>query len=152
MKNLYTAGLLALCVFKCLLSSAQGPVSVKQQIPDKPLLFFQLSERTECNSADLEKIISAKISDNISFPLGNTFFAGEVVAKVQVNSEVLNINIRSSNFNGALFTLSVKALRGNSQKLMGRIIHPQHGDLLVLIEENNKLYFHKQQQKFFMTE
>lgn len=151
MKNLY-AGFFAIFIFNSLLVSAQEPVPVKQQIADKPFLFSQFSDKTECNIDDLQKIISSKISDNVSFRLGETFFVGEVVAKVQANSEVLNVNIRASNFQGALLTISFKKESASGQKIMGRMVHPQHGDVLVLVQEKNRFYFQKQQQKFIMTE
>ena len=77
---------------------------------------------------------------------------GEVIARVQRTENLQSINIRSTNYPGALFNISIITQADNSKKISGRIIHPQSGDVLILTEENNRYFLRKQSVKFFMTE
>lgn len=151
MKNLYATGFLvvSLCVSTALF--AQDPL-IKQHIPDKPLLFAALPEKFECTLPELEKISTSRTSSKISLQFGRFTFAGEIVDRVQRSEHVESINIRSTNYPGALFNIAIITQPGQTKKISGRIIHPQSGDVLVLVEENNKYFLRKQPQKFFMTE
>lgn len=152
MKNRYATGFLVVCLFVTTNLTAQDPTLVKQHIPDKPLLFAALPEKFECTLAELQKTAAFRTSDKISLQFGKFLFAGEIVARVKHSENVESINIRSSNYPGALFNISITTQADNSKKLSGRIIHPQSGDVLILTEENNRYFLRKQPQKFFMTE
>lgn len=151
MKNLCAAGLLVVCIFAFQSLSAQlQPVT--QKPVQKALTLAQLPEKFECNSSLLQKISAIRKSENISLPLGNFEFTGQVTDKIQRSAGVVSMNIRSTNFPGALFTLSVITDANNKQKLVGRIINPQSDEVLVLTEENNKYFLVKQARSLFMTE
>lgn len=151
MKNLCTAGLLVVCIFAFQSINAQlQPVT--QKPVQKALTLTQLPDKLECNSSLLKKLSAIRKSENISLPLGNFEFAGQVTDKIQRSAGVVSMNIRSTNFPGALFTLSVITDADNTQKLVGRIINPQSDEVLVLTEENNKYFLVKQARNLFMTE
>ena len=152
MKNLYATGFLVVCLFVSTIAFAQEPTLVKQHIPDKPLLFAALPDKFECTLPELEKASASRTSDKVSLKFGKFIFDGEIIARVQRSANVESINIRSTNYPGALFNISIITEADNSKKISGRIIHPQSGDVLILTEENNRYYLRKQQQKFFMTE
>jgi hypothetical protein len=152
MKNLYATGLLVVCLYLSTNAKAQNATLVKQQIPDKPLLFAALPEKFECTLPELEKASASRTTDKITLQFGKFVFAGEVTARVQRSENVQSINIRSTNYPGALFNISITTGADNSRHISGRIIHPQSGDVLVLTEENNRYFLRKQPQKFFMTE
>lgn len=152
MKNLYATGLLVVCLYLSTIAKAQDATLVKQQIPDKPLLFAALPEKFECTLPELEKASASRTTDKISLQFGKFVFTGEVVARVQRSANVQSINIRSTNYPGALFNMSITTEADNSRHISGRIIHPQSGDVLILTEENNRYFLRKQPQKFFMTE
>lgn len=150
MKNFYAAGLLVVCLVLTHIATAQ--VTLKQHIPDKPLQFSQLPEKFECNLEALNKVSASRTSEEISLQLGKLTFTGQVAERVQKSPGVESINIRSTNFPGALFNISIHNQPDHTQKITGRIINPQSGDVLVLVEENNRYYLQKVPQKFFMTE
>jgi hypothetical protein len=152
MKNLYATGFLVVCLFVSIDVAAQDPSLVKQQIPDKPLLFAALPEKFECTLPELEKASASRTDDKVRLQFGKFIFAGEVIARVQRSETVESINIRSTNYPGALFNISITTQADNSKTISGRIIHPQSGDVLILTEENNRYFLRKQPQKFFMTE
>lgn len=152
MKNRYTTGFLVVCLFVTTNLSAQDPTLVKQHIPEKPMLFGALPEKFECSLAELEKALALRGSGKITLQFGKFLFAGEIIARVKQTENVESINIRSSNYSGALFNISITTQADNSKKISGRIIHPKSGDVLILTEEDNRYYLRKQPQKFFMTE
>jgi hypothetical protein len=150
MKSLYAVKLVVLCVLIATVANAQRPVS--EQLPDKPLQFSQFPDKSECNVASLKNIFSSRSNDNISLQLGKFQFTGQVIEKVQQSPQVLSMNIRSSNFSGAIFNISIITMPDNSQKLTGQIINPKSGDVLVLTEVNNRYFLEKKLLKFFMTD
>jgi len=153
MKNRYTAVFLGLFLIGILDISAQAPLPVKQFIPDKPFLFVQLPERSDCITEELLQLFRAEPSNNIIIHLSGGFqLEGTITEKIQRGTGITSINIKLSNYPGALFTISLNTESGQSKKLIGRIIHPNSGDLLLLVEENRNYYMKKQLQKFFMTE
>jgi hypothetical protein len=152
MKNLYATGLLVVCLYFSTSTKAQDATLVKQHIPDKPLLFAALPEKFECTLPELEKASASRTTDKVSLQFGKFIFTGEVIARVQQSEHVQSINIRSTNYPGALFNISITTADDNSKHISGRVIHPQSGDVLVLTEENNRYFLRKQPQKFFMTE
>jgi hypothetical protein len=152
MKNHYATGFLVVCLFVSAHVAAQDPTLVKQHIPDKPLLFAALPEKFECTLPELEKASAFRTDDKITLQFGKFVFTGKVIARVQRSENVQSINIRSTNYPGALFNISITTQADNSRKISGRIIHPQSGDVLILTEENNRYFLRKQPQKFFMTE
>ncbi len=152
MKNLYAAGFLAVCLFLSTVVTAQEPPLIKQHIPDKPRLFATLPEKFECTIPELEKASTSRTSDKVTLQFGKFTFTGEVVDRVQRSERVESINIRSTNYPGALFNITIFTQSDRSKKISGRIIHPQSGDVLILTEENNRYFLRKQPQKFFMTE
>jgi hypothetical protein len=152
MKTICIAGLLVVCLFTTSAVNAQLPVSVKQQPADKPLQFSHLPEKFECGLSELQRAASFRTTENITFRFGKLTFTGQVVDKIQRSANVMSMNIRSTNFAGALFNISIITQPDNTQKISGRIVNPHSGDVLILTEENNRYYLQKQSQKLFMTE
>ena len=150
MKNLYAVKLVVLCLFVATAASSQKPVPVQQS--DKPLLLSQFPDKSECNVSALKNMFSSRSNDNVSIELGKLVFTGQIIEKVQQSPQVLSMNIRSSNISGAVFNLSVITMPDNTQKFIGQIINPKAGDVLVLMEENNRYILEKKPLKFFMTD
>lgn len=151
MKNLLTVGLLVACLVASPCIFAQQPISGTSG-NNNSVFFSRLPKKIDCTLPALQKIPNARISENISMQLGDVQFAGQVVEKVQPEAGLLSMNIRSTNFPGALFTISVITEADHTQKLVGRIVNPQSDDVLVLTEENNRYFWVKQPRQFFMTE
>ena len=60
MKNRYTAGFLGLFLVSCMVAKAQEPIPVRQHITDKPFLFSQLPDLSDCIS---EELINSKLTN-----------------------------------------------------------------------------------------
>ena len=132
-------------------SNAQHIPPVNQAPTFKPALFNQFPLKTECRLGELEKLFAAKgkISASVASELS---LRGEVIANVQQNPSVNTINIRLSDFPGAMFTLSRIRLEDGTIRYNGHIISRDHSDALVLSIENGKYYFTKEEQRLVVTE
>lgn len=152
MKSLCTVGLLVACTFAYQLVTAQQKPVIQKPVVNKTFTLAQLPQKLECSFPAPQKLSAIRKAENVSLLLGNFEFTGHVIDKVQRSPGVVTMNIRSTNFPGALFTVSVITEADNTQKLVGRIINPQSDEVLVLTEENNKYFFVKQERRLFMTE
>lgn len=150
MKNRYLAGFIGVLCSCFSVVYGQGPVPVKQQIPDKPFLFSQFPEKTYCSSQDLLRLFKLEAASNTTIQLtGAQALRATVIEKIERNASVTSINVRLTEYKDALFNLTYNS---QTNKINGRVIHPQSGDVLVLTEEGGRYYLKKELQKFFMTE
>lgn len=153
MKNRFSAGSLLVCLLLPLSLWAQEPFPVKQHIPDKPLLFSQLPEQSICSFTAWEQMLQWSVGNTVELLLTEkAFFKGMVTEKIHRSSTTLSLNIKLSNYPETLFNITLISLPNQDLKVTGRIVNPNSGDVLLLLNENNKYVLKKQQQKFFMTE
>ena len=145
-------GFLLACLCTSLISLGQDPL-IKQKITTKPVLFGKLPQKSLCKRSELDKLARSTKSESISIQLNeNILLSGELIEKVQIAKGVQNLNFRLSNFGNALLTLSITKQTDNTTKMVGRLIHPKHGDALVIAEENGNYYITKHKMEFFMVE
>lgn len=145
-------GFLLLCICTAFTAIAQEPLS-KDKSAQKSLLFASLPQKLACNRLELEKLSHSSKSDKVSIKLSdNLLLSGEVIERIESAPGIQNMNIRLSNFGNALLNVSILTQPDNTTKIIGRIIHPKHGDALVITEENGKYYITKQKMEFFMVE
>ena len=106
MKNRYTAGFLGLFLICSIVTKAQEPIPVKQHITDKPFLFSQLPDRSDCITDELIQLFQAEPSSSIVIHLpGNRVLRGVITEKVQRSPGITSVNIKLSNYPGALFNI-----------------------------------------------
>jgi hypothetical protein len=153
MKNRFTAGFLLVCMLQTSSLLAQDPIPVKQQLPNKPLIFSQIPERSECSFLLWEQLQTWSVGKAIQLPLTDkAIFSGTVTEKVQRAANIQSLNIKLSNYPGTLLNLTLVSEPNQPVQISGRFINPNSGDVLLLMYENNKYVLKKQQQQFFMTE
>ena len=134
------------------LASAQVPFT-KDKKAEKPTLFASLPPKLTCNKPELEKILQYAKSDQISIKLSDhLILSGEVIEKVETSPGIQSMNIRLSNYGNALLHVSIFRQADNTNKIVGRVIHPKHADALEIAEENGKYYVTKHKMEFFMVE
>lgn len=142
--------LLALCAGRT--SFAQESLA-KETRAQKPLLFELLPSKSHCSRTELEKIVHSGRSRSISLKLNNDLeLSGEVLENLTTSTGIQNINVRLSNFGDALLHISIIKRPGRPDKMIGRIVHPDHGDALTISEENGRFYITKHKRQFFMVE
>ncbi len=141
MKNLRTAVLCAGIALCSLGSFAQNPtIPINEPDYNKPKLFANLPDRIPVSVDDMNSFFNTQLGQTISLSLSTdvqTRFEGTVIALSGSNPDrIETIIIRSTNFNGARFTLSRITNADGSLSYTGRIISFQHGDLYELQNKN----------------
>lgn len=127
------------------------PVS-GQLLKEKPRLFSRLPEKFTVGKPVLDKLFTGSTrrispADNQEFP-----FEGEIIERVQKNPNVVSVNIKLSNYEGALLNVSRIINSDLSVSYIGRAININNGDVLLLKNENGKFYFTQEKQAFTLVE
>ena len=126
----------------CATASAQERIPVNEPDLNKPKLFTDLPDKIPVHILDLQALVNTGSGKEVSLTLEkntSTGFNGKVIsAASKYNNNIRSVVIRSSNFNGATFTLSSSILANGTVKFTGRIISLQHGDLYELQEQDKQ--------------
>jgi len=151
MKNHFLLGFL-LAIFASSITFSQETF-LKEKNGQKTLLFAHLPTKQACNAAELQKIAYLGQSESISLKLTDDLtLSGEILENLTTSPNVQKVSVRLSNFGNALLHFSIFTQPDNTNKIIGRIIHPKHGDALVIAQENGKYYVTKHKMEFFMVE
>jgi hypothetical protein len=142
MKNLQLLGFCLSLSFVCIKASAQNSIPLNEPDRNKPKLFSSLPDKIPVTIADLQNLLNAETGKDVSLQLKNSAipsFIGKCVSAAdKYNNTIHSVVIRSSNFNGATFTLSSSAQPNGTVKFTGRIISLQHGDAYVLQNQDDQ--------------
>jgi len=143
MKNLRTAVLCACTVLCSVVSLAQNRIPINEPDYNKQKLFASLPEKIQVNAGDLENLFGSQVGRPANLKLSldaSVKFEGEVTSISQRTAEgQQNVVVRSTNFNGATFTVSRIANEDGTVSYRGRIISFQHGDCYILQDQNGQL-------------
>lgn len=131
-------------------ATAQFPA--KQQRENKPFLFSRLSDKIEIPEIFLTQLLAFKAGDTFTVSLpGKLEFQGFVLEKVTHTEGNTSVNLRLSNFNDALFNISVTTF-DNRHVIRANILHRHFADVLVLRYENGRYFLEKQEQRLVLAE
>ncbi|MBL7698894.1 MAG: hypothetical protein JNK79_12075 [Chitinophagaceae bacterium] len=133
---------------------AQEPLSaLTEKKLSKPFLFTSLPDRFEVALTELHQILSGNENEKILAQLSGQFVVeGSVVDKSQHTPGSVSVNVRLSNYQNALFNLTIRFLADNSTIIQGRVIHPRYGDVLELYKENGRYYMKKTLLRLYMPD
>lgn len=135
MKNLYLVAFVLLCM--CHAATAQTPAP-------KPAQFSAFADRLNCTEAQLSALLDKPENTVISFILPGGFeFRGIVQSSVQKYANLKTSIIRSTNFPGAVFSLSKRSDNVSGEQYVGRIMSFQHSDVYELQFANGQYNFEK---------
>jgi hypothetical protein len=139
MKNLRTS---VLCVSIALFSLCTAAQENNKAIPinepdyNKPSLFANLPGKIPVNINAISTILNSPVGSTVSITLSEELrfvLEGQVVsAASKYENTMQSVVIRSSNLNGATFTLTKVYSQDGSRSYTGRIVSLQHGDLYEL--------------------
>lgn len=155
MKRLYRMGFLVVCLFGTVIVSAQSPlpVPVQQHLPQRPLVFKSLPDKWECRLGDLQQLFTGKKTERVALSAPTaSLLDGQVMEKVQTAPGVESINIRLTNYPGAILNLSSTTHPDHTVTMRGLIVNPKAADIIVLTEKDGHYYFEKKARQFFMVE
>ncbi len=116
-----------------LCASAQNEsLPVNEPDYNKPLLFASLPTIIPVTTDGLHALVQSTMGANVDMEFGALQFRGRVLSTdASVQNDLLSVVVRSTNYPGAVFTLS-RTLIGNKTFFTGRILSMQHGDLFEL--------------------
>lgn len=146
--------LLIIALFFSLLTfTATAQLPAKQQREDKPFLFSRLSDKIEIPEIFFNQLLALKPGDtfHVSLP-GQLEFHGFVLEKVNRAEGSTSMNLRLSNFNDALFNLSITTTSDNRHLIRANILHRRFADALLLRYENGRYFLEKQEQRLVLAE
>ena len=153
MKILILPWIVILCCILYIHSDAQVLPPLNQTLPEKSALFSHLPDKFNINILLIEKLFNSPASGTVRFPLSdNNYFEGAIIEKIQKNKNVMCLNIRSSNYDGAWFTLSQITNDDHSVSYIGRIVSIRYGDVFMLAKEKDQFYFTKEKQSLLLVE
>ena len=152
MKYLSLLGM-AMCCLLYNVSMAQSKLPIRQVLPNKATLFKRLPEKFTTSKLYVDKLFSGANTGAIKMPLtNNNYFEGVILEKVMKNPHVESMNIKSSNYDGAMLTISKITHDDKSVSYVGRIISIKYGDAYLLTFENDTFHFTKDIQSQLLVE
>lgn len=158
MNYLKLSGLSLLLLIGCLQGVAQEQATIKEPDYHKPSLFAAFPDKIPVDITELKNLFShvaAKgTGETVKF-LNKQLpgFDGKIVSmSSKYNNTLRSVVIRSTRFNGATLTLSSSTATDGAAIYTGRIISFQHGDLFVLLKENEHYYLVKKKYHDLINE
>lgn len=143
LKTIATGVLLIVCTQH---SSAQSQtIPLNEPDYNKPKLFADLPQKMTLNLLQLEALFNLPVGAAIDAQVsGNFRFQGTVVSRSDAQDpSVKSIVLRSSNRQGATFTVTKRTNEDGSSAYIGRMISMKHGDAYELILENGAYILNK---------
>lgn len=145
MKNLRTIALCASISLYSLCTTAQS-VTIPINEPDlnKPELFRSLPDNIPVDMGNVNSlfgtVLGSTVNMSISASSSSVFqMEGQVVSSVsKFDNKILSVVVRSTNYPGALLTISKVTDTGGNISYTGRIVSKQHGDLFELRNVNSE--------------
>jgi hypothetical protein len=132
---------------------AQSKLPLRQELPNKSPLFSKLPQKVAASKLHIDRLFSIADSGHIKIPLSdNNFFEGVVLEKVRKNQNVVSMNVKITNYEGAMLTVSKIVNDDQTVNYVGRIVSIKHGDVYMLTFEDNKFYFTKSMQSTMLVE
>jgi hypothetical protein len=151
MKNLRTAILCASMALVSLCATAQKAIPINEPDYNKPNLFANLPGYIPVSIDAISSALNSPVGATVSITLSNELrfvIEGQVVSAVsKYENTMQSVVIRSTNFNGAVFTLTRTYAQDGSRKYTGRIVSLQHGDLYELQSRDGQFVLVK--RKFY---
>lgn len=157
MKNLRTS-VLCVCIALCSISATAQIQATHGKNPDftKLLLFQNLPEKISVNVGNLNNILNTPVGKDININLSDKSqfqFEGQVVSvSAQEGDNVQSMVIRSTNYDGARFTLSRITNADGSVSYSGRILSFRYDDLLELKNQDGQFILVKRKYSDLINE
>ena len=149
MKTLYIGIICLMTTFSCISIFAQkttvSNAPVREPDYKKPHLFGNLPQRMNIELKGLDTILQYETGKQVSFELAPNFTFKGVVSSVanKYENTINTIVIRSTNFQGAVFSISKTINPDGTSYFSGRIISFQHGDGYEINNEDGQYYLIK---------
>lgn len=144
MKNLRTTVLCAVLALSATGSFAQEKnkaVPVNEPDYNRPKLFAGLPDKIQVSAETLGSLFNTALGRSASITVSEEShfqFNGEVISSGIKSQNVQSVVIRSTNYNGAVFSVSKTNNADGTVSYRGRIISFKHGDFYNLENQNGQ--------------
>lgn len=135
MSNLKALGLCLVCFCLCTIAVAQTKVPINEPDVNKPKLFTNLPDQITFDVTELKTLVTTSTETGKDITLKSfadkktPSLSGKVIAAgSEYNNTIQTINVRLTNFNNAMLTLSSFTGPDGAVSYTGRIISFAHGD------------------------
>jgi|GEM_PF-584503 len=153
MKAVLFNGGIVLCLALSLNGFSQQHKIADNNASSQPLLFKNLQAKTNCPLSVIDKSFNYNKGRQIILNIdSNLTLTGEVLEKSQPDPQVETINVRCTNYNNALLTLSRIKQENGSVSYTGILHNRTSGDVLLLVNENGRYFFKKQQRSLVIAD
>ena len=144
MKNL-AKGIICLSVFFIAIQANAQTLPVREPEMNRPSMFLDLPQKIEVPLINLSILLQSEMGKPVTFPFTeNVIFQGVVTSLASSDdNSVKSVVIKSTNFNGAVFSFSRIIKEDGVSTYVGRILSFQHGDAYEINMENGRYYFVK---------
>jgi hypothetical protein len=145
----------AVCVMLvcCTRAGAQSSPPLPATSQQKPALFADLPIQLNITTAQLDALLQLSQGNAVAINIDGRFpFTGTVVSKSKEGEPYQTIVIRSTNRQGAAFSISRTQAEGGGYQYRGRILSRQHADSFDVVRRDQQYYLIKRSTDELMTE
>lgn len=145
----------AVCVmiFCCTRSQAQTAIPLPATAQNKPALFADLPIQLNITAAQLDALLQLSQGAAVNINIDGRFpFTGTVVSKSKEGEPYQTIVIRSTNRQGAAFSITSTQTDDGSHRYRGRIISRQHADSFEVVRRDQQYFLIKRSADELITE
>jgi hypothetical protein len=149
MKNLRTIALcVSICVFNLCASAQPGfTPPVNEPNYNKPELFRPLPDLIRLDMGVVAGLFNNGVGTSVAAELSQSTpfrFEGQVVSSVsKYDNKIISVVVRSTNYPGALLTVTKVTDGSGNISYTGRVVSMQHADLFQLKYADNEFIFVK---------
>ena len=153
MKAVLLTGGIVLCLALSLNGFSQQHKVADNAALSQPSLFKNLQAKTTCPLSVIDRPFTYGKGRQIVIAVdSNLTITGEVLEKSQPDPQVETINIRCTNYNNSLLTLSRIKQEDGSYKYTGIMHSRTSNDVLLLENEGGRYAFKKQQHSLVIAD
>lgn len=136
-----------LCVGTILSVNAQESPWLRKVTVEKPALFSRMNSKVSVRTLELLNVFKLKDGAKARIYVSPDFIIdGITIFSRQVNPDLHTVQIRCTNFNGALLTMSRLKEADETYSYIGRILHTESGDCFLLEQNKEGQYFFQKEK------
>ncbi|MBS1599266.1 MAG: hypothetical protein JST75_13660 [Bacteroidetes bacterium] len=151
MKFRTTIRSMAFCMLITTSVRAQQLATTRSVIISQPDIFKKFPQKAACDIASLEQLFN--MHDDVSLQLSPDFsLEGKIISRKKSNAFAETINIRLSEFQETIFTISRIQTENGETRFIGHILSLEGEEAIVLQFEDKQYFFIKTEQRFLMTD
>lgn len=120
---------------------------------DRPRAFKDLPVKFAVNTQDIQQIFEKEINDKVQIRFHDKFYFNAIIIDKETRSSgTTSVNLRSSSYPGILFNFSRTVILGKRVQYHSRALHPDYGDVLLLMGKDQQYFFEVKEAEKLIAE